>query len=239
MSQSAVGADAAKSTQLSWRTFRRSPTMAIAVCLVGFVLLAAAVWLDDQPFFTWDLAVTRAVQSKPWPGVEQLMRGISWAGDDLVASTGLVLVACLMLVAVHARRAAVMLMVAVIASQAVKIAVKHLIDRPRPDRELVKVLTEAKEMQSFPSGHTVHYLVFFGFLWFLAFTLVQRQAMRWLALVCLGGLVVLVGPARVYLGAHWTSDVLGGYLLGGALLVGNIGFYRRWSSMPPSPWGRH
>jgi undecaprenyl-diphosphatase len=84
-------------------------------------------------------------------------------------------------------------------------------------------------MNSFPSGHTVHYVVFFGFLWFLAFTPLRLPGLRWAMLGLLAGMMLLVGPARIYRGAHWASDVLGGYLLGAALLLGNISLYRWWS----------
>jgi undecaprenyl-diphosphatase len=84
-------------------------------------------------------------------------------------------------------------------------------------------------MNSFPSGHTVHYVVFFGFLCFLVFTLLRPRALRWAMLGLLAGMMLLVGPARIHLGAHWASDVLGGYLFGAAMLLGIISLYRWWS----------
>jgi undecaprenyl-diphosphatase len=209
---------------------RRRPQLAIAIMLICFCALAGAVYFDSQPYFGWDLAITREFQASQWPGIEKLMRSVSLAGDDVIWSSILVGSAFLILLAVRARREAMILLLAVATGQVVKIAVKNIIGRPRPNADLVNVLISAKEIKSFPSGHTVHYVVFFGFLLFLAFSLLRSRGLRWPIVALLGALIVLVGPARVYLGAHWTSDVLGGYMLGGALLLANISLYRRWSS---------
>lgn len=198
--------------------------------LVGLGVLTAAVCRDTEPSFGWDRTVERAVQSASWPGLETLMRGVSLAGDHVYLSTLLVLAACAVLLRAGRRRETAVLVLVVIAGQVFKIAMKELVARPRPGPDVVQVRISANEIHSFPSGHTVHYVVFFGFLWFLALQLLRPGVLRPTLLVLLGGLVLLVGSARVYLGAHWPSDVLAGYLLGGALLLASIRLYGRWTS---------
>jgi undecaprenyl-diphosphatase len=87
---------------------------------------------------------------------------------------------------------------------------------------VIEVLTS----YSFPSGHVMFYTGFFGFIWFLAFTLLKPSLTRNLLLIFFGSLVLLVGASRIYRGEHWASDVLGAYLLASLTLVVIIQIYR-------------
>jgi membrane-associated phospholipid phosphatase len=193
-----------------------------------FTLLALAVCLWGLPYFGVDLSVSHTVQELPAAWTARPMHVISLAGDNAIEATVLVALASAALFLMKARREAVVLIGAVLVSQILKIGIKNLIGRPRPTPEVVNVLFSAQEVYSFPSGHTVHYTVFFGFLFCLALTLVKPRTLRWPLCALFGGLIVLIGPARIYLGAHWVSDVIGGYLLGGAVLAAGIGVHLRW-----------
>ena len=91
--------------------------------------------------------------------------------------------------------------------------IKSRVLRPRPTRDLVRVVSQLGEA-SFPSGHVVHYVTFYGFLFYLVFTHLKKRWFRTALLTLLAGLILLVGPSRVYMGHHWPSDVGGAYLVG-------------------------
>jgi membrane-associated phospholipid phosphatase len=205
------------------------PYVAIAAALGLFGLLGTAVLFHDQPFPV-DLSVADSIQSAPWPpGFYYFMRAESWPGDEMIWAATLVLAVFIGLLVLRAWRPAVTLLLAVCLGQVLMFSVKEFVERPRPPAELRKVYIEPWDIHSFPSGHTTHYVVFFGFLFFLALGMLRPRLLRWAALGLLGSLVVLVGLARVYLGAHWPTDVLGGYLLGGAVLGIAVRGYKRWS----------
>ena len=88
----------------------------------------------------------------------------------------------------------------------------QLVGRGRP-------LAGADNFPAFPSGHVFGSTVFFGFLAFLAFYFRVKRKLLLPLLVFLAALVLLVGPARIYEGAHWPTDVAAGYLLGGIWLL--------------------
>ena len=98
------------------------------------------------------------------------------------------------------------------------------VDRPRPSPELVHVTMELPP-GSFPSGHVLNLTAIFGFLIYLTIVLVADVRLRWLLVSLLAVPILTIGVARIYDGAHWPSDVLGGYLIGGIWLALTIYLY--------------
>ncbi len=95
---------------------------------------------------------------------------------------------------------------------------KLAISRPRPTVALVQVLS-VEQGNGFPSGHTLFATVVLGFLGYLAIIHLRNRSLRVLSFAGFPALIILTGASRVYLGVHWPSDVLGGYLIGALLLV--------------------
>ncbi len=94
---------------------------------------------------------------------------------------------------------------------------KFVVGRPRPTPDLVQVLV-FEHNKSFPSGHALFAVVFFGLMAYFAFTYLIKPSFRILIVISLLILILLIGASRVYLGAHWASDVLGGYIIGTVFL---------------------
>lgn len=87
--------------------------------------------------------------------------------------------------------------------------------RSRP--ESIYVENMRFKTYSFPSGHAYGSFLVFGFLAYLAFKYLPAP-LSWLTSAVLGLLILAVGVSRVYLGAHFPTDVIGGWLLGAAVL---------------------
>jgi membrane-associated phospholipid phosphatase len=180
--------------------------------------------VKTTPSFPIDLEIERAIQSINSPIFASLMYLISWPGfspQSFILSVLIVLAIYLL----GLRWEAITAVIAALLPPLVNVLVKDWIRRPRPTIDLVNVFGILNSY-SFPSGHVMFYVGFFGFLWFLVYTLLKRSWRRTLLLIFLGSLIALVGISRIYLGQHWPSDVLGAYLLGGLTLVGILQFYR-------------
>jgi len=196
-------------------------TVALVIVAVAFAILTFLV--KTMPTFAIDLQITRAIQAIHLPSFALLMNLVSWPGfgpQDVIIA-GLII---LLIYAFGLRWESVTALIAVLFTTGINVLVKDMVQRPRPTPNLVNVFAKLHSY-SFPSGHVMFYLGFFGFIWFLAFTLLKPSIKRSFLLVFFGILIALIGISRVYLGEHWPSDVLGSYLLGSLTLVAIIQFY--------------
>ena len=198
---------------------------ALVSAIVAFAFLTFLV--ETTPSFPIDLEITRAIQSIRSPFFAGLMQFISWPGF-FPQSILITLLIPFVLYMYGLRWESVASLLAAIFSVVTNQLVKEMIQRPRPTIDLVDVFA-VLQSYSFPSGHVMFYIGFFGFIWYLVYTLLKQSLIRSLMLGFVGGLILLVGMSRIYLGQHWASDVLGAYLLGGLILMGIILLYR---------WGR-
>ena len=86
---------------------------------------------------------------------------------------------------------------------------KNIICRPRPvDRNLI-----TENGYSFPSGHSMVGLAVYGLLIYYIYKNVKNKLHKCILIICLSLLIIAIGISRIYLGVHFPSDVLGGYLL--------------------------
>ena len=208
------------SKKISRQRARLFQTIVIAAA-VGFILLAFFAY--KIAYFPIDLGITHAVQTFHPGWFIALMVAVSWPGYPPQAFI-IVLLFALILYLSGLKWAAITGCGAAMGEAALNAAIKLLIHRPRPKATLVRVM-QILNSYSFPSGHVMFYTVFFGFLIFIIYTRLRVSFFRNLALVLFSSLVVLVGASRIYLGEHWASDVLGGYLLGSLCLLAIIRIY--------------
>jgi undecaprenyl-diphosphatase len=112
--------------------------------------------------------------------------------------------------------------------------VKIMVNRPRPTSNFVQILMVETD-KSFPSGHVNFYTVFFGFLFVsLFFTPKIPKLIRWIVQAVSVFLIIAISFSRVYLGVHWATDTVGGYLLGLITLSIFLYFYLRPKSQQSS-----
>ena len=111
-------------------------------------------------------------------------------------------------------------------------ALKQAINRPRPSADLVDVFTPLQS-NGFPSGHAFFAIMLLGLTGYFAYTYITNRVLRVLVPTGLAAVALMVGTSRIYLGVHWPSDVMGGYVIGGVFLAALVWFYRTWEAHHP------
>lgn len=201
----------------------------------GTIFLAFYLWLLSgaimisliaryTEFFPGDKTITRNLQSYRNPWLRRFMLGISEIGFPKFGVPFTFGIAGIFW-ALRFRLEAIFVLLAS-SSNILNWIVKRLIKRPRPTSELVTVARVINE-PSFPSGHVMHYVNFFGLLDYLLTTNWRSGRLRNFLLTISTALIILIGPSRVYLGAHWPSDVMAGYVYGGLWFGGLMAAYLR------------
>ena len=92
---------------------------------------------------------------------------------------------------------------------------KRILQRPRPTE--YRIIEETG--YSFPSGHSMISMAFYGYLIYLIYKYVKNKYIKWISITLLSILICVIGISRIYLGVHYTSDVLGGFLISISYLI--------------------
>jgi membrane-associated phospholipid phosphatase len=187
----------------------------VVLVVLGPVLAFAARGAGPLP---GDLALSRLIQQPPPNGLVGYL--LARASDVVWLLSPLAVLVALL---VRQWLAAAFILLASFTGVLVGVVIKALVARPRPTADLVRVY-DSPESYSFPSTTAFFAATFFGMVGYLAW-----QPRRRVGIVTLGILLLLSsGLSRVYVGTHWATDVLGGWLLGGAWLLVLIALHRWW-----------
>ena len=186
------------------------------------ILLIGAAWLffgvledvvSGDPLVLLDDAIYHALQALRTAPGDAVMIAVTELGDTVVV-VAVTLIVFLWLAWKRAWRTAAYWLVAIAGASALNTMIKLGLHRARPN----ELLYSGSSAFSFPSGHSTTNLVLYGFL---AFLVAREIRPTWRLSVVLGAaiLVFLIAFSRLYLGAHWLSDVLGGLAFGSAWLA--------------------
>lgn len=179
-----------------------------------FLFLAIAAksahgWL----LLTWDEPMQRFVEGSRTDGLTSFFLTVSALGSTkAVLSLGVTSAA---LVWQRCRAAALTIVVAMLARPLVEFVLKALVARDRPDFDRLV----PGNGPSFPSGHPMAAIAFWGLLPIVVGLFTHKRAVWWASVVVSVVAVALIGASRVYLGVHWISDVVGGLVAGAFFLL--------------------
>lgn len=132
-----------------------------------------------------------------------------------LGNTSIVVLVVLILALIFRNRYSIFLIVSSIDSVILNTIFKYIIQRPRPNE--LRLISQSG--YSFPSGHAMISICLYGYLCYLAFTKIKNKVYKYVVSTILILVILSIGVSRIYVGVHYASDVVAGYLLALSYLV--------------------
>lgn len=158
----------------------------------------------------FDNSITDFVTSFRTPGLNNFFQFVTDLGDMYAYILFTTLAGLFFLYKLKNKKFIVQLIGVVILSFLANLALKETFDRARPSIEHMVIV----ETLSYPSGHAMSAMAYYGFLIYLIFHIKMNHLLRGFLTILFASLIFLIGLSRIYLGVHFPSDVLGGFIAG-------------------------
>lgn len=191
---------------------------------VGLIIMILGCWMfadiaedirPNESLFAFDQQVTNWFHAHGSPGLTTLARSVTMFGS-VGFVTGAAVMCALLLLQRRAWDRLLAFGLTMLGGSALNIILKHLFHRQRPVLENPLVTLSSF---GFPSGHTMGSTLLYGFLALLATSSLKPWRQRVLAVVAAFTMIAMVGLSRIYLGAHYLTDVLAAMAAGVAWLA--------------------
>jgi membrane-associated phospholipid phosphatase len=203
------------------RAIDLSKTSNVAIVLLAEIILGVALTLFALAIFlklgedvvnkeviSFDASITQFVYTFRNPLLNTIMIIISFFGGEIFLGSGII--ATILFLLKKQKKDALIFSFTLFSGIGLNLLLKDMFQRPRP--QLMPLVHEAS--YSFPSGHAMNSVMFYVCLSFFVFRKIKNAKLRNILTITAGGLIFLIGISRIYLGAHYPSDVIAGYMAG-------------------------
>ncbi|KEO84160.1 phosphatase PAP2 family protein [Tumebacillus flagellatus] len=199
------------------------------LAVLGFGLVTILVL--GQKVADFDTAIINSVQQRESPTLTAIMKFFTFIGSTPAVLGLSVIILYLLYKYLHHRIECVLFLAVMAGAAALNQLLKMIFHRPRPDLHRLIEITG----YSFPSGHSMSAFAMYGVLTFLLWRHVPTRWGRALIVLLGIAMTLMIGISRIYLGVHYPSDVIGGYLAGGFWLGASIWVYQWLAERGMSP----
>lgn len=180
------------------------------ICLVGFCFLAEDVY--NKEIMEVDLVGYKTISTL-------LMSDFITSVSKIITNFGgaifLLLFSVILLLVIKNKKIGLAIIVNLLIATTLNLLLKNILQRPRPME--YRLMDETG--YSFPSGHSMVSMAFYGFLIYLIYRYIKNKSMKYILISLLCILIIFIGISRIYLGVHYTSDVLAGFLISISYLI--------------------
>lgn len=183
----------------------------IVICSLLFLIFIFSfliVLFDNN--LVIDKAIYNFIMRSRCPFLDTYFSFITKLGNPL----GVVLVVSLFMFILK-KRDRIFLAVSAISSLLVNTGIKYIIRRERPEH--LRLIFE--DGYSFPSGHAMISICVYGVILYLVITGIKNKYLRYTLAILIGIIIISIGLSRIYVGVHYPTDVLAGYVLASIIVI--------------------
>ena len=188
------------------------------ICVLVFIDIAEDVFAKEimqKDIIGYNLIATYLISDTVTP----IAKGVTQFGDAII----LVSLTIILFVIIKDKKIGLSIAINLIIITILNLLLKHIVQRPRPTE--FRIIDETG--YSFPSGHSMISMAFYGFLIYLIHKKLQNTKIKYTLSILLSILIVSIGITRIYLGVHYTSDVLAGFAVSISYLLVYTSIIRR------------
>lgn len=202
--------------QLTWAFFIS------LMSAIGFGVIALLV--TDDKVVQFDKKIISFVQGLETPALTSMMKFFTFIGGGLPVVIVTLIIMFFLYKVLHHRGELILFIGVVIGSVILNETLKLIFHRARP---MLHRVIDANGF-SFPSGHSMAAFSLYGVVAFLLWRHISTSSGRGMLIVISIIMTIAIGVSRIYLGVHYPSDVLGGFLASGSWLAISIWYYQRY-----------
>ena len=180
------------------------------ICLIGFFALAEDVFnkeIMNGDIVGYKLVSTFLISDFATP----IAKFITNFGGAII----LIILAPMWFIFIKNKKIGISVILNLVIITVLNQLLKRIVQRPRPTE--FRIVEESG--YSFPSGHSMVSMAFYGYLIYLIYKHVKNKYLKWISIILLSILICSIGISRIYLGVHYTSDVLGGFFISISYLI--------------------
>lgn len=180
------------------------------ICLIIFLAIAEDVF--EKEIMTGDMIGYHIISTYL---ISDFVTPIAKFITELGGATVLISLSIIFLIALKNKKIALSITINLGIITILNLLLKNIVQRPRPTE--YRMINETG--YSFPSGHSMVSMAFYGYLIYLAYKNIKNVKLKWCLITILSILIISIGTSRIYLGVHYTSDVIAGFMISISYLV--------------------
>ena len=180
------------------------------ICVIGFLSLVEDVFKKE--IMRGDIIGYKFISTYL---ISDVATPIAKVITSFGGATCLIIISTILLICIKNKKIGISICANLLIITVLNLLLKNIVQRPRPTE--YRLINESG--YSFPSGHSMISMAFYGYIIYLIYKYVKNKYLKYITITIFSILIISIGISRIYLGVHYTSDVLAGFFISISYLI--------------------